>query len=49
MVKEEIPNIIFQGESFTVEFKGEEKSPLYLTMNYIKQLYALPMAAEVYF
>jgi len=28
MVKEEIPNIVSQGESFTVEFKGEEKSPL---------------------
>ena len=28
MVREEVPNIISQGESFTVEFKGEEKSPL---------------------
>ena len=28
MVKEEVPKIISQGESFTVEFKGEEKSPL---------------------
>jgi len=28
MAKEEVPNIISQGESFTVEFKGEEKSPL---------------------
>ena len=28
MTKEEIPSIISQGESFTAEFKGEEKSPL---------------------
>jgi len=27
MVREEIPNIISQGESLAVEFKAEEKSP----------------------
>jgi len=27
MLAEEVLNIISQGESFTVEFKGEEKSP----------------------